>query len=265
MSAAENSKMSEGDQRGAERGRSLARQLRPAGIGGLAAVLLVVLVMGTASAAPAVTTATTTKDVAPYAGIGLGTFGNYASGCGSTAAVSTLPFFNTTNGVGKLAAKTTSKNCGTVASNRTIQVSVEYVSPEFTTTTGSHNVTATWSLTFTGKLAATGTTSDPSLAVLEVLVYTFLDDTSNSTTLGTVAAAPAAKEITSGTYSHTFSKVTEKVSLVRSLVKGQSYEFAVEVLVLLSTSVAPGGTSASASVTMAGGSDGATLKSVTVA
>ncbi len=227
--------------------------------------MLVVLVLGTAAAAPAVTTAATTKYAAPYAGVGLGDVANFATGCGSTAAVSTLPFFNATSGVGSLAGKVTSKNCGTVASNRSLELSVEYVSPDFTTTTGSHNVTATWSLTFSAKLAATGTTSDPALAVVEVVLYSSLDDQTNESTIGVVPAAPLVKEITTGTYSHTFSKETEKLSIVHALKKGQSYDFQLEVLVLLATSVAPGGTSASASITMSGGSDGATLKSVTVA
>jgi len=256
--------MSEGIERGAERTPSLGRRLRPIGIGGLAAVVLVILALGTASAAPALTTATATKSLAPYPGSGLGGFENFAEGCGSTAAVSSLPIFNTSNGIGTLSAKATSKNCGSAASNRSLELSVVYVSPSFSTTTGSHNITADWLVTFIAKLAATGTTGHPATGIFEVSALSLLVDETNDSTIKTSSALVAFNEITTGTYSHTFSKVAAKLSTVATLKKTQKYDYELEVLVLLGTSVAPGGTSASASVTMSGGANGATLKSVTV-
>jgi hypothetical protein len=257
--------MSEGVPAGAARVRSVARRLRPIGIGGLAAVVLVVLVMGTAAAAPAITAGTTTKYVAPYTGLGFGGLANLESGCGSTAAVSALPTFNTTNGVGTFAAKTTSKNCGTTPSNRTLELTLEYIGPAFTTTSGSHNVTPAWVLTFSAKLAASGATGKLAESIFEVLATTFLEDTTNGTNVRIATLVPAYDEITTGSYSHTFSKLSAKPSAVATLKKGHDYEFQVEIVVILGTEVAPGATSASASVTMSGGSDGAKLASVTVA
>lgn len=252
--------MSEGAQGGEGRIRSVGRRLRPVGIGGLAAAVLVVLVMGTAAAAPAVMTAVTTKYVAPYAGGGIGDLENYATGCGSSASVSKLPDFNATSGLGTVAAKVASKNCGTTPSNRTLLMTLVYVAPTFTTTAGSHNLTENWVLTFTAKLAATGTTSHPASAFFEVIAFEEFLDLSNSTSVGSAAALAATQEITTGSYSHTFTKVSVKTSVVASLKKSTNYDYDAEVEVFLVSSVASGGTSASASVTM---SNGANLKSVT--
>lgn len=257
--------MSEGTQGGAERIRSVGRRLRPVGIGGLVAVVLVVLVLGTASAAPAITLATKTTYAAPYTGNGFGAFANYASGCGSTAAVAVLPFFNTTSGVGTGDAKSTSSNCGTTPSNRSVELFIEYVSPTLVWAGGNINVTATWLLHFGAKLAATGSTSHPATALFEVIAQASLYDATNGSTVKEAASSGAFNEISSGTYAHTYSKLTVKTSLVTALKKGQSYEFDLEIFIITDTSVAPGGTSASSTVTMAGGSDGATLNTVTVA
>jgi hypothetical protein len=256
--------MSESVREGAERMRSVGQRLRPIGIGGLAAVVLVVLVLGTASAAPAVAAATSIKDVAPYAGFAFGSFENFAGGCGSTVAVSALPFFNTSSGVGTFAAKATSKNCGSTWSNRSLALTVEYVSPTFTTTTGSHNITADWVLTFVAKLAASGTVVDAPLAVFDIFTVTYLVDQTNDSSFPQVSALVAFNEITSGSYSHTFSKVAAKPSLVAHLKATHTYELELEVYALVGTGVPVGGTSASASISMSGGAQGATLKSVTI-
>jgi hypothetical protein len=257
--------MSEGTQGSAERIRSVGRRLRPVGIGGLVAVVMVVLVMGTASAAPAIAVATKTTYAAPYTGNGFGGFGNYAQGCGTTAAVSALPFFNTTSGVGTAAAKVTSSNCGSIPSNRSVEVTTEYVSPSLTWTGGTLNVTSNWVLDFSAKLAASGTTSHPAMAIFEVLVQGSLYDETNGTTVKLATNLAAFDQIASGSYAHTFAKLAQKLSLVTTLKKGQTYEFDLSIFSLMDTSVAPGGTSASAAVTMSGGSFGATLKSVIVA
>jgi len=239
------------------------RRGRTIGLGAAGAVLAIALMVGSAAAAPA-TSSADTKYVAPYTGTAGGVVGLGHQGCRTTAVASVLPFFNLTTGVGKESAKVTAASCGSANSTVALDMIVDFLSPEFSTTTGAHNLTATWTLHFTEALVATpGSTKQHALAFVLVGAASIITDLTNGTDFLSSNAPQIEKEISTGSYSHTYTGLKGVSWVDATLKKSHVYEFSVEIEVDLEVSVTSGTTSASASVNMGSGAYHATLDSVT--
>jgi hypothetical protein len=252
--------MSEGSEGRTKRTGSIWRRAVPLGVGGLAAVALVVVMMGTASAAPVVGTTATVTYKSPYSGNAFGFAGSEPLGCGSSATVTIFPSFNLTNGLATGSGKASSKSCGAGNSSEGLEMGAEYLGPEFTTTSGSHNVSAIWSADFSVNLASTGTASHGAQAGFEVFAFESVNDVTNGTTHTSLGSFAVFDEITSGTYSHTY-KVSVKSWVVSTFKASHTYSFEVELETYVFSNVAPGGGTASASLTEKAG---CVLKSVAV-
>ena len=253
-------------------GRDLPRRPRRSfgrvGFTTIVAALVLVVVLGTAAAAPLAKPAKVTYK-APFEGTELGVVGVEQAGCDNGASSSVLPSFNLTTGVARESGKDWAKSCG--SSNSTVDVGLiaNYYGTSFTTSTGSHNLTATWILHLNVSLAATSTAlRQLAYASVSVEVTTLVEDETNGTVYssGATVAIDHLLGADEGalTYAHTFSKVVAAASVVANLVKGHTYDLTAEVEVLLETLSMPGSNSATASANMGTGSYGATLRSVTL-
>jgi hypothetical protein len=233
------------------------------GVGAVAAVAVIVLLVGSASAAPTTLPRATTTYKAPYSGTGDGGLGIIHSGCGNTASSSVLPGFNLTTGIATFAGKAGDSSCGSVNSTVGFFLEAGFLSDSFTTTAGTHNLSAKWSLTFSESLAATPGGAHPgALASVYVLLALVVDDLTNGTS--TVSSSfLTSHEVVTGTYSHNYSKLAGTPYYDRAYVKGHTYDFQVEIEIEIAVEVGVGSNKASASVSMGTGSQGATLSSVT--
>ncbi len=245
--------------------RDGVRQWRPLsryGLGAVVAVAAVALMVGSASASPAAL-ATTTKYTAPYPGYGFSGVDLLPAGCGQTASVSVLPQINLTTGKAIADAKDSSRSCGTANSSVELVLYADYESGEFTTTAGVHNLTATWSITLKINLTAkSGGTGQLAESFFAADAATYIYDETNSTEFGSTTPAVLDNFIESGSYSHTYSSVKAQSWVDAKLVKSHTYAFGVDLIIYIATAVTPGKSTATASLTMSGGKDGATLKSI---
>ncbi len=232
----------------------------------LIVVGVVALMIGTSTATPAMSVATTTKFVAPYSGSEEGVVFTGFSGCGVTGSAPAQPFFNLTNGHGYANATAAAHSCGSTGSSVFADALPEFMSNVFVTTSGHHHFRANWKLDFSVHLSARpGNSSQLASAGLQVTVDLSLLNLSSGKSIYR-SNFPVALEqtISSGSYAHTFSNVRESVYLNTTLSAGDAYSFETDVEVGVYLSVSPGSSTASASVNMETGGRSANLLSVTV-
>ncbi len=250
-----------------ERARDRIRSWRPVtryGLGVAVAVAAVALMVGSAAAAPSALAATT-KYTAPYTGYGFGGVDLLPIGCGQTASASVLPQFNLTTGKAVADAKDSSKSCGSANSSVEIVLYAEYGSNDFKTSSGVHNLTATWSLTLKVNLTAkSGGSGQVAESFFAADAETYIFDETNSTEFSSTTPAVLDDFIESGSYSHTYSSVKAQSWVDAKLVKSHTYAIGVDLIIYIATGVTPGKSTATASLTMSGGKDAATLKSITL-
>jgi len=228
-------------------------------------VSLVVLLIGTASAAPVTGLRATTTYAPPYSGTPGATFIGLATGCGSTGSIVVFPSFNLTSGKGLGSTKVSASSCGATNSSMQIELSAGFNSTSFTTTSGLHRFVAHWTLTFVVKLAASaGSSTQFAEAVFFVAEGIGIHDNTNGTTFVGATSKLLYDAITSGTYTHTYSKIKETSWNNATLVKGHSYSMQLGLDIVTVAGVTAGKSTASASVAMAGGSDDFLLTSVTM-
>jgi hypothetical protein len=186
------------------------------------------------------------------------------SGCGTSASSSALPNFNLTTGVGTAAGKVSAASCGSTNGTVGESIDLELGDLPIDPTTGAHNFSSTWSLHYTVKLAATAGKKGQ-MALAEVVGYasTFIEDETNDTTFFSAVSPFLVKEITTSTYSHTVSKEKTTSWVDAHLKASHTYLFVVELEFSIVVTACITKCTASASLAMATGADGATLESVT--
>ena len=232
------------------------------GIG--AAVFLVTLLVGGASAAPAPPSVSSVIHHAPYTGTLDDTFIGEPTGCGISANFPVLPFFNLTMGEGLESVKATAHSCGSANSTVYLQSATGFTSTAFTTTTGIHHLTSNWVLNFSASLSAKpGGGGQEARANFAVYLEFELVDKTSSATFYQSNFPELFAIATSGGFSQSYPQVHDTVYLNASLVKGHSYVYEVEALVAVEVFVTHGTSSASATVNMGSGGRGALLPSVT--
>jgi hypothetical protein len=226
-----------------------------------AAVGLVVLLVGSASAAPVSSTVLAVVHSAPYTGTLDDTFVGEPTGCGISANFPVLPFFNLTMGQALESVKASAHSCGAANSTVYLQSAAGFTSTSFTASNGLHHLTSNWVLNFSANLSAIrGTGSQVARAMFAVyLEFELFDRTSGFT----FYQSNYPELFGSGTSSVTYPEVRETVFLNATLVKGHSYEYEVEVLVAVEVFVTNGNSRASASVNLGSGGRNALLTSVT--
>ena len=234
-----------------------------------AVVGIVVLFVGNAAASPAAPTAKSFTEKPPYAGVENSDVLGLLSGsggplCGVAEKFPVSPFFNLTTGHGNLSVAATARSCGPGTSFASPEEDAGFNTANFTTTTGLHDIKATWNLDFTVKLkAAPGNSSQSATAYVIILLQLYLLDVTNGTVFSQNNSPFFLYEITTGTYDHTFPKLTQIVYLNASLVKGHEYSLGAYVYLNAYASVSPGSSSASAVGNMGAGGRSAFLPSLT--
>ena len=234
------------------------------GLGISAAVALVVLLVGNAAAAPVTAKKTSVTDEAPYSGSEYTVLIIEPSGCGTGVSLPVLPYFDLSTGIALESVGATAVSCGSANSTVYAESAAGLVSTSFKAKAGTDTVTSSWLLSFSVDLVAThGTGTEAAHAEFAVfLEFELLDVTTNSVIYQS-NYPELYDEITTGTYTHTYTDIPETVDIYSSLVKGQMYEYEAVALAAVLVFVTPGSDSASASVTMGSGAEGATLSSLT--
>jgi hypothetical protein len=243
--------------------RSKWRARAGVGAGVAGTFVLVVLLVGTTSAVPLTTAATASTVGAPYSGtVETGFLGN-PLGCGIGADFPVLPFFNLTSGQALASVKATAHSCGSTNASVYLQSNAGFTSASYKTTTGVHHLAAHWLLTFSVSLSAKPGTAGHAVRAQFAVYFQFeLFDRTTGLTYYQGNYPEIYDTVTSGTYSHTYTKLSESVFLNATLIKGDSYEFEAQAVIAVESFVGPGTGTASASVTMGSGADQALLSSV---
>ena len=201
------------------------------GAGILAAIGVALLFAGSAAAAPAVLAAGKVTDTAPYTGEEFGAAFLDESGCGVTGAIVVAPYFNLTTGQSYASLNLSATACGTPSSEGDMDEESGFVLAAFTGVGGSYHVKATWELNLSVSLAAKPGSSSSAAAFYSVEPIVAVFDETNGSFLGPSTHAELFHEITSGTYSHTYSKLKVTQYSNQTLKKSNSYEIETYVLV----------------------------------
>jgi hypothetical protein len=237
------------------------------GGGVVAALALVVVLVGSASGAPALAGAgpVTKTWTAPYTASQFGILIASLGGC-SSVGLQVSPFFNVTSGLAYVSDNASARSCPGTNSTVFWEMDAVLESAAFTTTTGVHHVKASWSLNFVVDLAAhRGKTSQNATASYELAASLELVDlTTDTDVIGNITNALFTHTIYTGTYSHTYLKDPVTSYFNGTLSKKDRYAFEAYVFNDLDVSVTPGSSSASASVNLGSAGNDAVLKSVTM-
>jgi hypothetical protein len=238
--------------------------------GGWAAVAVVfaVLLVGSASGAPAPSVASPVTKTwsAPYTGgAGFSLIIGTTDGC-SAVGLPVPPSFNTTTGVGYLSSNGSARSCPGVNSSLLWEMDDVLEGPSSTTTTGVHDLKASWGLNFAVDLAAhRGKATQNATASFEVeIILELVKLTSSQSLPGTTNSTLYSQSIYTGTYSHTYRKVPVTTDFNATLSKKAHYAFEAYVYSEIYLFVSPGSSSASASVNMGSAGNDVVLKSVTM-
>jgi hypothetical protein len=228
------------------------------------AIGAVALVVGSASGAPTVTSATAVRYTAPYSGEEEGNIFEGFSGCGVAASVPSEPFFNLTTGLGYGKVKETARSCGSTASSTYADVAPELLSSGLPPTSGLHHLRANWKLTFSVNLSANpaNATQQASAGLFVVVEIGLLDMTTGKAIYRDVLPTTLEETISSGSFSQTYSNVRESVYLNTTLNGTNQYTFETDFEVGIYLSVSPGSSTASGLVNMSSGLKAADLVSV---
>jgi hypothetical protein len=229
------------------------------------AVAAVTLLVGTASAAPASGLHASVTYSPPYSGTPGAAITGGSVGCGGSGSILLFPSFNLTTGKGVQSAKASAKSCGSIGSSVDLTLSTGFNSSNFTTTSGLHRIVAHWTLTFSVSLAAkAGSASQGADAVFYVGEGVSVYDATNHTLIAGAPTKVVTDLISSGTYSHTYSKVRMTSWNNATLVKGHVYTLQIGLEIVVAASVSSGSSTASAQLSMGGGSKGFLITSVTM-
>jgi len=238
------------------------------GVWAVAAVVVALLFVASASASPLAGAARSFTDKPPYAGVENSNEFGLLSGsggpiCGVTEKFPVSPYFNLTTGHANLSVKATAVSCGPGTSFASPEEDAGFGSANFTTTSGTHDIKVTWDFDFTVRLLATpGGPSQSALAYAEITTQLYLIDVTNGSFFSQDNSPYSLYEITSGTYDHTFHRVIQTLYLNATLAKGDEYSLSTYVYLNAYASVSPGASSASAWANMGSGGRSAFLPSL---
>ena len=230
----------------------------PLGLWALAGVALVVLLMGTASAAPAssIVPLTKIKDTPPYSGTSGAEILTEYGGCHDTFGTPVKPVFNLATGHARVWADVSSTSCGAANSSVFMIVEAVFVSAPFTVAaSGKHHIRALVGLNFTADLVATpGSVSQAAYAgfflgagigLLDLTNYTAFNSSDSSSYSPFIGDS-----IIAGTYSHYYPKMHWTSYFNATLVDTHTYQLDWAIEIDVFTLVTPGSSVASASVDM---------------
>jgi len=237
-------------------------------LGLAAAIGVALLFVGSVAAAPVATAAASVTYRAPYSGTEASNEFGLLSGsggpiCGVAEYFPLAPFFYLYAGVANESVKATAQSCGPGTSFASPEAMAGFDSANFTTTSGTHHIKATWNFDLSVKLVATpGSPSQTANAYFFLSTQAYLIDLTNGSLFNQDNSPYFTHEITSGTYSHHFSKIVLSTYVNATLVKTHSYELGVFEYLNVYASVSPGASSAYAFVNMGSGGRSAALVSV---
>ena len=234
------------------------------GLGIAAAMVVVLLFVGSAAAAPAISAASTVTYKAPYSGAAYGTINDYSTGCGVAMSAPVLPVMNLTSGYAFESVKASARSCGGQNGTGNVQAVESFFSSTFNATTkGLHRWTSEWVANFSVKLKATpGGPTQPAMAGFAVNANFQLIDTTNGSEFFPSTVPIVELYISTGTYSHSYAHLHQVVQLNVTLAKGHTYLFIAEMSIYVYVAVSPGASTASASVNMGSNGRNAFLESV---
>lgn len=248
-----------------ETGRKLrVRRMRSLTHGmGVAAILMVMLVVISPLAAGTPTAAKSVTLKAPYSGASTAGGGWSAVGCGTNFKTLLLPFFNLTTGVYKSSQNATAKSCGSGNSSVTLDSMGIFETQPFTTTTGNHTVSANWAFSFTVTLAAhSGGAGQRASSYAQLWAWSLLfDNTNGSIFIGGYGVVTYDNTSTPTTHSYALKIIC---SATFHLVAGHKYSFETIVEVYSYAFASPGKSTASAGVNIGTAGKHATLTSIVI-
>ncbi|MCI4327510.1 MAG: hypothetical protein L3K16_07770 [Thermoplasmata archaeon] len=228
------------------------------------AVALVVLSVGTAAASPAPVGSPPGTATPPYRAIPYEVFTSALDGCGKVS-IPVYPVFNTTTGRSHQSAKISLTSClgtnGTAAAE--FAAGLESL-PLTNMSSGHHNLTAHWSLSYKVHLAATrGSPTQTALAEYELEVGAEVVDTTTGGNLGGASHVFFVEHnLTHGSY---YRNVTDRAVTTWfnvTLNQSHAYELFLIVVGIELIEVGPGTSTATVSVNLGPGLNGTRLDSV---
>jgi hypothetical protein len=244
----------------------MRKRLRRTGPGVLAALGVVALLLGTATATPAISTGSAVRYVAPYSGtVTISTQPN-PSGCNASAKFPVKPSFNLTTGLASVSEKAAASACPPLAdSSSTEGASVGFTSSPFTSKGGFQHLKLALTLDFSAKLVASpGSSTQTVWARFYVIASFTVYDQTTSTTLATNSSQQIEVTIYSGTYAHTYSHAHLFSYVNATLVTSDSYYFVAQIEDITTVYMTPGTSTASASLNMGSGGRSGDIASVSV-
>ncbi len=231
------------------------------GAGAVVAVALIMLV-GSAAAAPVTAAKATTVDKAPYAGEGSGSLDIFTQGCGYTGTAPVLPSVDNLTGQGVASVKVSAPSCGSSNSSDVALAELSVWSGVLSGLSGTHNVSAHFSLSYVLHLAAkAGGATQSAESIGEVYVTLWMFDVTKNT-YSYSNAVGVFQLITSGTYSHTYTNQKLVPYFDFSFKSSHSYEWEADVELQLYALSSPGSSTASSSINMGTGSEHSELTEV---
>jgi hypothetical protein len=230
----------------------------------LAAALLVLLPSGAGAVVPTVFTA-------PYTGMPNIAGLVISNGCAVKLTTSHAPTFTVSTGRASGAQKVTASPCGAGPGGMDSIRSIATIGYQGTTfkvlTSGHHTATAKWTLSFSDSLTATpGNFSQQVLANAAVGATTQVLDLTNGSTFSSSSRWTIANVTTHGSSTFHVAGLHLKFTVNATLNSGHNYEFFTALVLIVFVEVTDTGSSVgSASVSMAGTTNGAKLVSLSIA
>jgi hypothetical protein len=239
------------------------RQSLAGALSAVAAIAIVLLLLGSASGAPPVASPPGTA-TPPYKGLPIEVLTTELIGCGKVS-IPVAPVFNTTTGRSHQSVQISVASCLGTNGTADIEMGAGIESLPITNmSTGHHNLTAHWSLSYMVHLTAKpGAANEFALAEYEVAMGAVVYDATAGTNIGgTSQSFFVQHNVTHGAYYH---NVTDRpvtswfnVSLNRSHV----YQLELIVLGVELAEVGPGTSTAAVSLNLGPGRNGTRLDSV---
>lgn len=242
-------------------GRRASRALAGA-LGGIGAVFVVLLMVGSATAAPVSSPPGTATP--PYKGIPLETLTTSLVGCGKVS-IPVPPVFNTTTGRSHQSVRISLTSClglnGTVAAESV--AGLESL-PIAKMSNGSHMLTEHWTLNYRAYLAATpGGTKERAFAEAEIEVQAVVfDATLDEDIGGTSQMYYVQHNITHGVYYHNVTNGAITTWTNVSLNSSHVYQLVAVIGGIELAEVGPGTSTAVVSLNLGPGGNGTRLDSV---
>jgi hypothetical protein len=231
------------------------------------AVAVVVLLVGSASASPGPTASPPGTATPPYAGLPVEELTTELVGCGKVS-IPVYPVFNTSTGRSHQSVKISLTSClatnGTAAAETVAGIESLPIS---NMSTGHHNLTAHWSLSYMVHLAATrGGPKQVALAEYQLELAAVVYDATAGTDLGGASHDFLAQlNITHGSYYHNVTNRAVMTYFNVSLNRSHVYELFLLVAGVELAEVGPGTSTASVSLNLGPGPNGTRLESVRLA